>query len=493
MMHDAHRAGGRAFAGEDAAEDVTTFEIESIARTRVERARIDILLEHPYFATALLAIPLRGTAERAISKALVTDGQRIVYRHDLVAALDRPSIRRLIMHALAHTLLRHPERGGTRDWDRWTVACDIAVELLLRDFGMDREQGSEQSASPARSEPVLKEFEGRAAEEIYEVLASQPTRALGPLSDPADAMLRPSAAADARAKVDDEDDDGSRRSAEERHASERASFERAASEDEAPTAVELERLTRGFATSVKSTKPGGSAGDGSSEIDAAQTSKVPWLQLLAQFMRERIGRSWSFARPNRKHLWRGLYLPGPSELEAGRFVVAIDTSGSMSDRDLGMILSEIDAISRMCACELTVLQFDSEIHAVAEFSHHGQEDASIGSTRIMRMFGRGGTDLRRPFEWVDEQRRNGRSISALIVCTDGFGPLPAAAPPSLPVLFMLTLNHAAPKFGEHIVLGWSSFGTTARVGGGDPALAPSLAHSLARMSAEEDMASALGF
>ena len=492
MMHDAHRTGGRAFAGESAADDATTLEIESIARTRVERARIDILLEHPYFATALLAIPLRGTAERVISKALVTDGKRIVYRHDLVAALDRPAIRRLIMHALAHTLLRHPERGGSRDWDRWTVACDIAVELLLRDFGMGREQGSEKSASPARADPVLKEFEGRAAEEIYEVLASQPTRALGPLSDSADAMLRPSGATDARTKVDgadDKGDDGSRRSAEERHVSERASFERAASDAEAPTVVELERLTRDFATTVKTATPGGCAGDGSSEVDAAQTSEVPWRQLLARFMLDRIGRSWSFARPNRKHLWRGLYLPGPCEIEGGRLVVAIDTSGSMSDRDLGMILSEIDAISRMCLCELTVLQFDSEIHAVAEFSHHGQEDASIGSTRIMRMFGRGGTDLRRPFEWVDEQRRNGRSISALIVCTDGWGPLPREAPPSLPVLFMLTPNHAAPTFGEHIVLGRSCFGTTARVGGTDP----SLARSLARMTAEEDMASALGF
>jgi hypothetical protein len=57
-----------------------------------------------------------------------------------------------------------------------------------------------------------------------------------------------------------------------------------------------------------------------------------------------------------------------------------------------------------------------------------------------------------PFTWADEERRNGRRISALIVCTDGFGPLPSGAPAGLPVLFLLTPHHAAPKFGEQLVL-----------------------------------------
>ena len=40
-------------------------EIEEIARSRMEGARIDILLDHPYFAAALLAIPMLLAATRA--------------------------------------------------------------------------------------------------------------------------------------------------------------------------------------------------------------------------------------------------------------------------------------------------------------------------------------------------------------------------------------------------------------------------------------------
>jgi predicted metal-dependent peptidase len=116
------------------------------------------------------------------------------------------------------------------------------------------------------------------------------------------------------------------------------------------------------------------------------------------------------------------------------------------------VLGEVDAIRRSCACELTVLQFDATIHAKAEFSRWSEQDAQIGSTKAMRFFGRGGTDLRLPFTWAENERCAGRSISALIVCTDGYGPLPPRAPEGLPVLFLLTRTHSAPAFGEQVVL-----------------------------------------
>jgi predicted metal-dependent peptidase len=99
-----------------------------------------------------------------------------------------------------------------------------------------------------------------------------------------------------------------------------------------------------------------------------------------------------------------------------------------------------------------VLQFDAQIHAKAEFSRWSDEDEKVGSTKVMRVFGRGGTDLRLPFGWAEEECQKGRSISALIVCTDGYGPLPREAPRGLPVLFLLTPRHDAPKFGEMLVL-----------------------------------------
>lgn len=413
-------------------------EIEEIARSRMEGARIDILLDHPYFAAALLAIPMRGTFDEAIAHAVLTDGSRIVYRFDLVAALERPRVRLLILHALTHVLLRHPERGEERNWGVWTEACDIAVDLLFEELAVDRQHDRE----------YLQRFKDLSAEAIYDKLVSNavPRPSSAQRSRPADGMQRPPR----------DDSEGRTPAGSSESGDDSEAFERAMAETERPTKFQLDGLQRDFAREVEGrpdASRGSEAGNLKSEIDAAGREQVCWQHVLARFMRETIDREWSFSRPNRKHLWRGIYLPGPVEINGGRFVVAIDTSGSMSDHSLGVMLGEIDAIRRTCACDLTVLQFDAQIHAVAEFSRWSDEDEAVGSTKMMRVYGRGGTDLCLPFTWAEKERRNGREISAMIVCTDGFGPLPSAAPAGLPVLFALTPLHQAPSFGELLVLG----------------------------------------
>lgn len=468
-----------------APERANADEVESIARRRVDQARVDILLEHPYFAAALLVMPMRGTSEPSIRNAVMTDGHRIVYRYDLVAELERPKVRHLILHALAHALLRHAERGAGRDWRAWTAACDVAVEALFETLGL-KVPGL---ATDLRA--ALAWAKGLSAEGIYarfeaNGIVARNTAQRGAASRAAEGAPE---TRDEEASGDDdndserEDDLGSddldnddldnddlasdgliapapedRSDARHEPRSRRArdAIARAVHDAPAPTAGALEALRHQFEQAVASAerapRHGTTPGGGNAEIDAAGVGRVSWQTHLARFMQDRIGRDWSFARPNRKHLWRGLYLPGPVDIDGGHFVVAIDTSGSMSDAVLAQILAEVDAIRRSCACELTVLQFDAAIHATARFSQWQCEDDAIGTTRTMRCYGRGGTDLRLPFAWAEEARNNGERISALIVATDGYGPLPAQAPADLPVLFLLTPQHAPPRFGIQVAL-----------------------------------------
>jgi predicted metal-dependent peptidase len=415
-------------------------EIEEIALDRLEKARIDILLDHPYFASALLQLPLRGTWDPAIRHAVVTDGKRIVFRHDLVAALLRPKVRVLVLHALAHVLLDHPGRGGARAWPIWTAACDIAVDELLGALG---------EIEPPRVAFGEKRPAGRSAEEIYdELLYQERLRAAGHAPAPESAPAPPRESTDAFLSPT------SAPHADEAEHAERDAFLRAAADSETLSAVDMGTLQAGFRhEATKAIRAAGNgAGAVSSEVAACERTVIPWRSELACFLRDPVDRIHSFARPNRKHLWRGIILPGTVPVEGGRVVVAIDTSGSMSDADLAQVLGEIDALRRTGACDLVVLQFDASIQAVAEFSPFEEPRVPMGSTQVMRMCGRGGTDLRLPFTWTEEAMQRDERISALVVCTDGFGPLPADAPDGLPVLFMLTPHHAPPSFGRQLVL-----------------------------------------
>ena len=428
---------------EPVAEIMDRAEIEAIARDRLEKARIDILLDHPYFASALLQLPIRGTWDGAIRNAVVTDGSRIVYRFDLVAALLRPKVRLLVLHALAHVLLDHPTRGGARAWPPWTMACDTAVDELLGILGEIEPAVSIKGAHPPGT---------RSAEEIYDDLArSAQARASVPEPSP---LAAPPPQPPAPSATDGMLPSEPPREMDDAERAEREAFLRVAGDAEGPTDLEIDTLRAGFRVDADRAirAAGTAAGTGSSEIEAGRRRTVDWRSELAQFLRSNIDRSWSLARPNRRHLWRGIYLPGLAPVDGGRIAVAIDTSGSMSDRALGQVLGEIDALRREIAGDLVVLQFDADIQAVAEYPGVDDADANIGSTRIMRFLGRGGTDLCVPFDWAKREVRNGREISALIVCTDGYGPLPERAPAEFPVLFLLTPDHAAPGFGRRLVL-----------------------------------------
>ncbi|MEY3025698.1 MAG: hypothetical protein RLZZ238_595 [Planctomycetota bacterium] len=428
-------------------ESTTCSETEAVARGRLEKARIDILLDHPFLANALLRMPLRGTWDEAIPNPVLTDGRRIVYRFDLVASMLRPAVRVLVLHALLHSVLGHADRIGGRNRLLWTIACDAAVNELLDSMGEGDPAKRRGSGAMRDAHLDCDPQEGLSVEEIYDQLSGQDSEdGLGENST-VESMPPPEAS------------DGLLPSAESRdihdeEREERAAFMRTVGDAEVAAPIEFEEIRKSFLADMKrrNEAAGSRPGDSSSELDAAEHSSIDWQAELANFLRSPIDRTWSFTRPNRKHLWRGIYLPGIVQVEGGRFVVAIDTSGSMSYALLGQVLGEIDALRRSMAAELTIVQFDSAIRSVEVYPPFDAYSRSMETTASMHFRGRGGTNLHLPFRWTKKAIAAGQEVSALIVCTDGYGPLPVKAPAGLPVLFLLTREHRQPGFGQQIVL-----------------------------------------
>src|SRR5579863_8307646 len=59
---------------------------------------------------------------------------------------------------------------------------------------------------------------------------------------------------------------------------------------------------------------------------------------------ETIPTDYTWARPNRRHVWSGLYLPGITSESVGEIAIAVDCSGSVSARQLGLFNAEIQSI-----------------------------------------------------------------------------------------------------------------------------------------------------
>ncbi|MFD3919391.1 VWA-like domain-containing protein [Streptomyces sp. NPDC058595] len=150
----------------------------------------------------------------------------------------------------------------------------------------------------------------------------------------------------------------------------------------------------------------------------------PWRELLGAAVRSATsgsgaGEDYTYGRPSR----RSAGLPGvvlPSlRRRPPRVAVIIDTSGSVSDDELGSALLEVAAISRAVGGRrdlVSVLPCD----AAARLVHPLCRAAGIP------LVGGGGTDLRAGFAKV---LRTGPRPDVVVVLTDGQTPWPDTRPP----------------------------------------------------------------
>lgn len=98
-------------------------------------------------------------------------------------------------------------------------------------------------------------------------------------------------------------------------------------------------------------------------------------------------------------------------------LVAIDTSGSVSQKELQEFFSEIDYAYKAGA-KITILQCDTRINAIEDYD----------GKNIPEIKGRGGTDFNPP---VDYYVKHKKEYASLIYFTDGEAPLPTKHPQGL--------------------------------------------------------------
>jgi predicted metal-dependent peptidase len=129
-------------------------------------------------------------------------------------------------------------------------------------------------------------------------------------------------------------------------------------------------------------------------------------------------------------------IPGIRVRRRSRIAVAVDTSGSVSDAELAVFFSEIDALRRQGA-EVWVIEADAAVQRV--YPYAGRFPTAIA--------GRGGTAFDPVFRHL--ARDHGQRWDGCIYFTDGAGPAPRVRPPCA-LLWVLSANGQP---GEHLRYG----------------------------------------
>ena len=171
--------------------------------------------------------------------------------------------------------------------------------------------------------------------------------------------------------------------------------------------------------------------------------EITWSDHIKSFFARKVGGgSYDWRKPDRRLIQRDIYAPARMGHGAGDVVVAIDTSGSIGQRELDVFFAELKGIlTDVRPQRVHVVWCDAKVHKVDEVEDANDIDG-------LKPHGGGGTDFRPVFEWIDG---NLSCPDALVYLTDGLGNFPDHTP-DYPVLWGDIYGRVKFPFGDVVTV-----------------------------------------
>ena len=396
---------------------------------RVSDGVTELLRKQPFFGSLALRLPLRADPSR---ETLASDGHEIRYSPNWVAATDAHVIETAMARVVMACALKHHTRRDERDPERWQLASQLVTHALIRDAGFTLP-------------PDAEALDGVSVEEAYDRLPEPQEDGSGGDGDspPAGGAMgaaagQPSGADDGDedswddrsdtpdgpgddddvdapgdsggqgqdGQTDDGRDEGSQTEAPPSHdpsgtgeimdAGARSSGD--AGESPVDVTAEEQAWDEAMHQAMNLARAEGKLPGGVEEtVRNAHASTLDWRSLLRRYMTDAARRDYSWSFPNRRFIDGGLYLPSIRSEGMDAIAVIIDTSGSLPAQTLADFWAEFREVAAEIRPEsVHVLQVDAAVQDAAEYSPDDLPDEIV-------VKGRGGTDFRPGFEWLDEQ------------------------------------------------------------------------------------------
>lgn len=350
-----------------------------------------LLTSHPFFASILFnRMEVRATQAPRI-KTAATDGKVIWINTDYFMKLTPPERVFLYAHEIAHGMLLHMGRGeeyramgfgpDMKPWNhtKWNHATDYIINAMLTECSVG-------------------------------------TMPLGGLINP---QITGGMLADVvyRDIPDPEEDEGG--SGEGGH----GGFDEHL-DPECPLTegdkVEMEVAVRQAANAAKS--QGDLPGTLREMIDGLLNPRVDWVAFIRMEVSNALNNPEpTFRKLNRRALVStGLIMPGRQGTASGTIVYTVDTSGSISQHEAKVAITELKVLGEEFTPEhLYILWVDSKVAHVDYIEDMNDLDGIIERCMSEPLPGGGGTDMTKTFDYIDKY---GIEPDTCIIFTDGYTP-----------------------------------------------------------------------
>lgn len=359
----------------------------------IRKARVDIMLNDPFFGSLLMCAPIQ--ASTSIPTA-ATDMSSIFYNPEFIEKLEPHHVRFVLAHEVLHKAMAHGLRRGSRNAKLWNIACDYAINAILHEAKFKVLEGA----------LIATRFFKKSAEQIYEILFQE-------------------SQGNQRGSGDEPNEDvlGSDLQEPSLDPEERAVLER-----------EIKQQVAQAATTAR--MAGELTGGLERLVSSVLEPQVPWSDVLREYM-TRIAHdneSWSHRNRRIQHA----FLPARRNPVMGPIVIIGDTSGSITQAEFNRVAAEIQSVSDQLRPEsIRVVWADATVSSEQVFECNEPLD--------LKPTGGGGTDMRVPLKHVEQYEPQ-----VVVLITDGETPWPTDQP-NYPLIVCCTTDKT-PPIGDTIHL-----------------------------------------
>lgn len=400
------------------AADISRLEAE--AAEGMEFAAIRLILRQPFFGTLLSGmrrVPLWSIPTMA------TDYVNMYYNPAFVVGLPTDELRGCVCHEILHVAFIHGLRRGNRENEKWNVACDYAINIVIK-----------EEAEMALPNFTLynEEYRGMSAEQIYALLPDSPSKGMSTYG------------AGKEKKGNGEDTCPCCQAS-------AGQWKTWDTHMEPSEEINEDKIVQRVVEAAEAARAQGKLPCGVERlVKELRDPKVDWRKYIrgrsldifnrrdyhpevGSLLRGTVAKSMGF---------RSTWLPGLAAEEARLLCLIVDTSGSISKDILLAFASEIKGCMEL-ADRTIAISCDAAVHEVVELTKHDDLLQKISFK------GGGGTDFRPPFELLREKDLNPAMI---VYFTDGYGTFPDRSDVRSPVLWAFTKEHAPAPWGDSVTV-----------------------------------------
>ncbi|MEW6120307.1 MAG: VWA-like domain-containing protein [Pseudomonadota bacterium] len=404
--------------------------------TKLAAARTRLIMERPFLGSLVMHLPLKAAPEWC--KTTATDARAFYFNPGFIESLNLAQTQFVLAHEAMHCAMGHDHRRHGRIKRRWDVACEHAVNLVLIEDGMKPPLHgilADQNFMTLSAEEIYPMIPDDTQEESFDEHLFDSDNEAGASPDDSQRQDNPEAGESGGRGLEGQSE------AEEREGSGGQASQKPDPLSQSEREELAEQWKNRLAAAAQVARQAGKLSQSMLRwVDDLLAPSLPWRALLARFFAVNQRDDYSWRRPSRRE--GDALLPRLSS-EGLDVVAAIDTSGSISDEELRVFVTELDALKGQVRAKVTLLACDNRIAEKAPWEFEPWDAMQLPP----EIEGGGGTDFRPVFDWVEAENR---SPNLLVYFTDAEGDFPKA-PPNYPVIWLVKGKGRVP-WGERVQL-----------------------------------------